>query len=196
MPRRVSIEEVTSALQSGRFDLLIDALEDERLECKSSPYQLDQDRAKFELAKDISALANGDGGIILVGIQTGEEPTSRGDRICAIRCFGQNVVDTRQYRNVASEWILPSIPGLEIGWHPSFENPTQGIVSILVPQEASREKPYLVSKVIMDARQVGSLVGFFERTGDYISHSKPAQLRERLRDGNPLRRNRQSFAEH
>jgi hypothetical protein len=92
-------------------------------------------------------------------------------------------VDTRQYRNVASEWILPSIPGLEIGWHPSFENPTQGIVSILVPQEASREKPYLVSKVIMDARQVGSLVGFFERTGDYISHSKPAQLRERLRDG-------------
>ena len=39
------------------------------LDFKMCPYQLEQDRQRFELAKDVSAMANAEGGVILIGIE-------------------------------------------------------------------------------------------------------------------------------
>lgn len=66
MPRFITLAEVAAILQSGDFTRLLGGLEDDHLECKSAPYNLDQEREKMELAKDVSALANADGGIILI----------------------------------------------------------------------------------------------------------------------------------
>lgn len=112
MPRFIGLGEVLAILQSGDFTQLLGVLEDDHLECKSFPYNLDQDREKMELAKDVSALANADGGIILIGVQTEQEPSHQGDIIRRVGCFTQARLEFSQYQSVLSEWVVPSIPGV------------------------------------------------------------------------------------
>ncbi|NOT96228.1 MAG: ATP-binding protein, partial [Nitrospira sp.] len=68
--KKLSLEDVQQILESGEFDSLIGTQEDDHLECKGEPYQLDINHAKLEFAKDVSALANAKGGIILIGVRT------------------------------------------------------------------------------------------------------------------------------
>jgi hypothetical protein len=133
MPRVIPLAGATAILESGDFNPLLGGLEDDHLECKAAPYQLEEERGKMELAKDVSALANADGGIILIGVQTEEEPAYHGDIIRRIACFARDRVDFGQYQNVISDWVLPSIPGLGFQWYPSRANPNDGIVAVLIP---------------------------------------------------------------
>jgi predicted HTH transcriptional regulator len=55
---------------SGDFNQFIDAPEGLEIEFKGEPYRLEQDSQKFELAKDVSALANAAGGLIVIGART------------------------------------------------------------------------------------------------------------------------------
>jgi predicted HTH transcriptional regulator len=184
MPRFITLAEVAGILQSGDFTRLLGGLEDEQLECKSAPYNLDQEREKMELAKDVSALANADGGIILIGVQTEQEPSHPGDIIRRVRCIAQSRIDFTQYQNVLSDWVLPTIGGLRFEWHANATNRDEGIASILVPLEAARERPCVVTKVVENTgRIVGSYIGFFERTRDNVAPMKPGELRDRLKDG-------------
>ena len=66
----LSQAELLLLLADGKFDALIGEFESEWLECKSSPYQLEHDGQKLELAKDISGLANAEGGVLLLGFST------------------------------------------------------------------------------------------------------------------------------
>jgi hypothetical protein len=182
--KKLSVSEVDVILSSGRFDDLLGCVEDSRLECKAAPYQLDQERQKMELAKDVSALANADGGILLIGAQTERNPTHFGDEIRHIGPFKQNLVDTAQYLNVLGEWIYPQIRGITAQWHRSASNDGTGIVSVKVPQAASQEQPYLVGKVVeATGKVVGSYFGFFERVQSDAKPMSSQELRERLKDG-------------
>jgi hypothetical protein len=184
MPRTISLTEIMEILESGEFTKLLGCIEDEHLECKTAPYQLEHERERMELAKDASALANADGGIILIGVQTEVEPTYHGDIIRRVGSFSRDRIDFSQYQNVISDWVIPSIPGLKFGWYVNAENSDQGIASIFIPQVASRERPFLAAKVVQNTgRVIGSYVGYFERTRDSVSPMKPAELREKLRDG-------------
>lgn len=83
-----------------------------------------------------------------------------------------------------SDWVLPSLPGLRFQWHASAASENDGIVSILVPQEASRERPYVVTKIIENTgRTIGSCIGYFERTRDNVTPMKAGELRDRFKDG-------------
>jgi hypothetical protein len=184
MAKMLSVSEVDAILSSGRFDNLLGCVEDSHLECKAAPYQLDQDRQKMELAKDISALANTDGGNLLIGVQTERNPDYFGDEIRRIGPFKQNLVDTGQYLDVLGEWLYPQIRGITAKWHPSASNDGTGIVSIRVPKEASHERPYLVGKVVeATGKIVGSHFGFFERVQSDAKPMSFQELRERLKDG-------------
>lgn len=184
MPRFIPPPELAEILQSGDFDRLVGGIEDEHLECKSAPYNLERDNEKMELAKDVSALANVDGGVILIGVQTEREPQHQGDIIRRMGCFAQDRIDFTQYQNVIHDWVLPAIPGLRFIWYSSAVNRDEGIASIFVPQEATRERPFVVAKVVENiGRVIGSYVGFFERTRDKVSATKPSELRDRLKDG-------------
>ena len=138
----------------------------------------------MELAKDVSALANADGGFILIGVTTEIEPTSNGEVIRRISCFAPSLLNPNQYRNVISEWVIPSIDGLVFQLNPQITNPSEALVSIFVPHSATNRKPFIVSKIVSETdRIVGSYVGYFERTRDIVPPMKPAELRERLKDG-------------
>jgi Putative DNA-binding domain len=184
MPNTLSTSDIEEILNSGRFEELIGSVEDEHLECKAAPYQLDQDRKKMELAKDVSALANADGGFLLIGVQTEKNPSHLGDEIRSIRALPSNLVDCDQYLNVLAEWVYPAIRGLRIKWCAGTNQDGSGIVSVKVPQECCQERPYVVGKVVESTGKiVGSYVGYFERVQSGAKPISFEELRERLKDG-------------
>lgn len=184
MPRKIPVDEVLSILRSGGFDALIGGLEDEHLECKGAPYRFADDAEKMEFAKDISALANANGGIILLGVTTERDLTFLGDAIRSFGCFEQSRVDIAQYHNIALEWVIPPIRGLRLKWHPTAEDCSAGIVSIVVPASANEDRPYIVNRVLSDSGKVaGAYIGYFERTRGNATPMRAAELRERLKDG-------------
>lgn len=79
MPKNLDPDHVRFILKSGHFNELIGTVEDEHLECKAAPYQLQSEHQKQELAKDVAGLANAGGGIILIGVRTERDPTHFGD---------------------------------------------------------------------------------------------------------------------
>jgi len=63
-------DEILAVLEDGAFERLKGSPENLEVEFKREPYRLDQENQKFELAKDVSALANAAGGIIVIGVRT------------------------------------------------------------------------------------------------------------------------------
>ena len=65
------LARIKSLINSGEFTQMIGQVENDSLECKGQPYQIQHEHAKRELAKDVSSLANRAGGVILIGVRTG-----------------------------------------------------------------------------------------------------------------------------
>lgn len=87
MSRSISVDEAISILTSGDFAKLEGVIEDTQIEFKATPYQLDQESAKHELAKDVSALANSHGGIILIGFRTNKDRSAAVEYVDECREF-------------------------------------------------------------------------------------------------------------
>jgi hypothetical protein len=60
-------------------------LENELFEAKPEPWDLNSERGKFELAKDVVSLENGRGGIIVVAASTSKSMTYQRTEINEIR---------------------------------------------------------------------------------------------------------------
>ncbi len=73
MPREFkNTAEILEILASGMFEKLVGTLENEFFDAKAEPSRdLDLDRGKLDLAKDVSSFANWRGGIIVVGASAG-----------------------------------------------------------------------------------------------------------------------------
>ena len=81
MARALSKEELIDILVSGHFDSLIGTTEGDEVEFKGAPYHLGDDRAKLELAKDISGLMNARGGVIVLGVTTIINPVVQAEEV-------------------------------------------------------------------------------------------------------------------
>lgn len=184
MPKRLSPEEVRAILESGNFHALIEAVEDERLECKVAPYQVEHDHQKQELAKDVSGLANADGGVILIGVRAERDPIHFGDEIREIRSFRQTLVNPQQYQDVLKSWIYPALQQVGVRWFASAGNQERGIVAILIPTQTSARRPFLLTRTIDDrGKQVEVVFGYAERHRANVDPMSVQELHTLLRDG-------------
>src|ERR1017187_943549 len=185
MPNNRTTEEILEVLRDGNFDLLVGTVEDARVEAKGEPYQLALSGwYKQELAKDVSALANTGGGIILIGFRTVKETLTAVERIEACRPFELALFDVDQHRKVLQDWINPSIHSVRIECYPSSSDANKGVGAIIVPPESTDGKPYVVTRAVdQDGRVCGSMVGYYERVQDLIPPTSAATLRNHLRDG-------------
>lgn len=111
-----STPQVLAHLAAGEFLQLIGTIEDECLEAKEAPYTLGVTRQKQELAKDVSAMANADGGVILLGFRTARDPKTAGDRIIEVRPFPCDLLNADQYRKVLGEWVYPTTVPMLPAW--------------------------------------------------------------------------------
>lgn len=184
MAKTLSTTEITAILESGSFDGLKGVVEDAHFECKAEPYRLEEEHQKLELAKDVSALANGHGGLILIGVQTQPDPTRSTDVVQDIRLLSDTRINISQYLAVIGAWIYPPIRDLQIRWFESSAKLKFGLVGIIVGDQDQTWRPYLLTRSIEQSGKVSTtLFGYAERgTGRSVPMSVQ-QIHTLLRDG-------------
>lgn len=152
------------------------------MECKAAPYRTGDERERIELAKDISGLANANGGLILVGVRTERAQDSREDVIRAVTAFERRLLDAAQYQAILASTVYPTMNNVEFRWFESPEEPGRGVYAIVIPPQQA--KPYLVMRTLTDeGRRVEVLVGYFERRRAGVDHMSTQRLQALLRDG-------------
>jgi predicted HTH transcriptional regulator len=78
----MSFESIKAILDGGQFSALIGLDEDTSLEAKrGNSYDFATPTGRYELAKDVSAFANAEGGILLIGLTTVVPADAKTDRI-------------------------------------------------------------------------------------------------------------------
>lgn len=183
MPKTISLNEAEVLLGSGKLDDLVGVVEDVHVECKGAPYQLTKEVDRMELAKDVSALANAKGGIILLGCRTEKVPTISGDVVAEIRPFSRDLVNPQDYLNVIKDWVYPGLE-VEIDWFPMALDDTRGIIAMIVRERTTENRPFVVTKILDQSGKLpGTMLGYFERRRDTVPSTSVQELRDRLKDG-------------
>jgi hypothetical protein len=128
------------ALRSGGLDAVIGLRECAWLDAKEQPYKLGHPAQDAELRKDTAALANVNGGLVLIGYGTAR----RGGREVLDRLapVPANRVNLEQYRMILRSCIYPDVRGLEIEWLPA--NDQAGVLAIYVPRQREADKLFVI----------------------------------------------------
>jgi len=158
--------EALAILESGDFEQLIGAAETLEVEFKGEPYRIEErDSQKFELAKDVSALANGAGGVIIIGAQTERDDQVAVDVVTQLRLLPQGLVDEQQYEGIVGDRVYPRLRELHVRFYPSAANGERGLVAIDAPPQEEVDKYFLIQRpLVEDAdRTPGWLVGLAVR---------------------------------
>ena len=141
-----SVNEIQEILARGAFDELKGALESEFFEAKLR-WDLDSERGKFDVAKDVSSFANAQGGIIVLGASTKESDTHQSREIDEIPRISESLAPSdERYWQIVGDWIYPPPFGISFRWHPDLADSTVGLISVLVPNYDEELRPFLVSR--------------------------------------------------
>jgi hypothetical protein len=177
-----NVAAVLEKLAARQFDALVGVSESGWLDAKESPYILDGMKQKLELAKDVSALANSVGGIIVLGFDTSRDPMTSGERISEVKPFPLDRVNSDRCRKVIQEYVHPPLD-VEISIYEAADG--KGVAAIVVQEGPS--KPYIVSKMIDEAgRTVGAHFGYFERKQDVIPSITVERIQQQLAAGQQM----------
>ena len=106
------------ALENGNFDLVLGTAESDDIEFKQGAYLLDQPRQKWELAKDVAALANSRGGTIVVGFRRQKSQNHIVDTAIEHRPIPKALINWDSYRQTLGRWLRPAVTGLAGRWFP------------------------------------------------------------------------------
>ena len=99
--------ELVVALAEGRPQDVLGTPEAGWVDFKESPYVLDADKGRWELAKDVAAMANAGGGLIVIGIATSRETYDTHDVASELKPFARPLVNVDAYKGVLTGWLVP-----------------------------------------------------------------------------------------
>jgi hypothetical protein len=178
-------DPVRTILASGQFEQFIGMPEDLFLEVKGKvPYDLATASGRFELAKDVSAFANAEGGHLLIGFIHEKLPTRRIDQIKELQMFASADLDLGQISGVLRTYVLPSIPGMTVSWVPIVSNPKVGIASIYIPKQPDESKFFLITKLVEENEtQKEIVVGIARRAGGDNIPLRATEIYDLIRKG-------------
>lgn len=176
-------EELENIIATSDFEQLIGEIENDWLECKSQPYQIEKDKDKRELVKDITSLANIQGGYIIIGIKTKRSATHFGDEIEKIRPFKQELINPTQYHDVIKHWTYPEVENINIQWFAKKGSKQKGCFIITIPQQKESLKPFLIKKTLEDKKFIETIFGYSERKRETSPPLSVVDLQKALRSG-------------
>jgi hypothetical protein len=184
MAKRLTVAEVLYFLERGEFAEIIGTAEDEQIEFKGAPYYLANDTAKLELAKDVTALANASGGIVLLGFRTFKDPDNSVELVDEFRPFDRGLVDSDQYAKVLSDWTCPRMNSVNVLTFDSSAHPGKIVAAVFVPAGEGEQKPFLVNRAVdAEGKVRGTQFGYYERVRDRIPAISAEAMRGYIRDG-------------
>ncbi|WP_416956493.1 RNA-binding domain-containing protein [Streptomyces sp. Agncl-13] len=164
---------VHQAVLQGQWDSLLGLPETSWLDVKSSIYALDQPGPRAELCKDVAAMANAQGGLLLIGLRT--ELVEGREIISELKPVPQRLTDPGRHRKILTEQVRPPVRELHIEWVPCGED--SGVLVIHIPPQPSSDKPFVVPATDPKGREG---VAVPVRSGDDTSWLKPAELQRLL----------------
>jgi len=134
----ITRERALDLLRSGRVDVLLGRREGTWLDCKRTPYPK-TDEGRLELAKDVAAFANGDGGVLALGIAT--RKANDIEIASAVIPCAQGAVNVLSYRRAIQYRVHPYPGRLEI--FPISDSGGE-VWIISIPPQPEELKPFLV----------------------------------------------------
>ncbi|MCW2985461.1 MAG: hypothetical protein JWR63_3031 [Conexibacter sp.] len=177
-------KEALDVLERRAFDLFLGCEEGIELEFKGEPYRLGEDTQKFELAKDVSAMANAQGGVIVIGVRTESQVRAPVDVAVALRPVRRDLLDEVRTGQVIAERIYPRISGLVVAFHPSHVDDGAGLLTIDVPPQPVTLKYFLVQRPVADDGRVrGWLVGVMIRGIGEVHEQRVGELHSAINGG-------------
>lgn len=179
------ISSILNILKSKDFSELIGIEEDLYFEAKGkNPYNLDSPNGRYELAKDVSAFANSEGGIVVIGLITEIVTDKRTEKIKDIDLLSQSEFEISKYEGIILETIFPKIIRIEINWVKDFKNSEKGIAYILIPKQDSDKKYFLIKNLIEEKTDVKGIVfGIAQRIESSSQPLSIDQLHQKIQYG-------------
>lgn len=135
-----SVDEAREALANGRLEQFTGTRECRWLDAKKQPYKLGSPASDIELLKDVSALANAAGGILLIGFDTFQRHGR--EVVGELRPVPVGSVDAERYRKLLRERVYPLIRNLQVDW--VAVDDASGVLAIDVPEQSESSKPFVV----------------------------------------------------
>lgn len=180
----MEIQKIVDAVERGAYQELIATFESETVECKRTPYRLSEEAEKLELAKDVSALANASGGVILIGWATRKDDVHGWDQVSEVCAFPSNLFNDTQYTAVLGKWLWPCPNAIRVRSFPVADKPGYSVALVEVPPSREALGPILITtNELPDGRRTGLLFGYCERHRAAVSHFDLQRLQGLIRDG-------------
>jgi len=167
-------------LAGGAAIGLLGQYESDWLEAKSAPYRLDDEAQRFELARDVAALANGSGGLLVLGAKT--KGRRDGDEIISVDGCEPAQIDVRAYRQAIRSRIYPQVRGVRISFAAAAK-PDRRLCVIDVPSADYADRPIVVRGMRVGTKTSGSGFAVPERDGDNITERRVEELHAQIRAG-------------
>lgn len=162
------IDDVSKIIKEKDFSKLIGLKENMWLEAKGrEPYQLDLPGGRYELAKDISAFANAEGGHIVIGLSHKRLEGEMTEEISGLELISEAEFNVRKYSGLIKDYVYPQIDDITIVWQESNNEKGKGIGHVFIPPQKETKKYFLVTKgIIVDGEELkDNVVGLVKRRG-------------------------------
>lgn len=170
-------------IDARRFGDLLGEAEDIDLEAKEEPYDLESAAGRYELAKDVSAIANSGGGYLLIGIATRRELRHQRDVLDRLALLPADRFNEERYRGIIREYVYPAIHELNVSWS-QCDGSAEGIAVICVPPQPVDRLPFIIAKLVESGEHLRQLVvGYAERVIAGNEPLSPKRIQEILRKG-------------
>lgn len=151
-PMQLNAAQIRTILVEGREEGLIGIPETQDLDFKETVYALHDASSNarrhhaWELAKDVSAMANSpNGGCIVIGVRTEPHPTSNEDVAAEVKPFPCDLLDQQQYNDAIAENAYPIIKGVEVL---KYERDDKCLALIVVPPQDQDDGTFLLKKIV------------------------------------------------
>ena len=150
----------------------------------ASPYDLDTASGRYELAKDVSAIANAEGGFLVVGLTTEKSAIEALDKVSALDLIAEAAFPADQIGGLLREYVVPRISGVQIGWVADQLTPDRGVGVIQVPRQSDDSKPFLIARVVDGDEEVKQVVfGYCVRIGADVAPYDVIRLQRSMKQG-------------
>jgi hypothetical protein len=177
-----SPEDVLAALAAGEPERLIGMAETPQVDFKREPYQLQTEKGKWELGKDVAGMSNHLVGVIVLGVGTKKTLGNFEEKADALRPIPVSMLDKDQYQSIIRETVRPAVD-FTISFWPHPGQPDKGYMTISVQPVAHHDRWAIVKRVFTDEGKLRDGIGVPVRDGDQSRWLSADEVYLLIRDG-------------